>query len=238
MQRYFIEKIENGIVKFNDEQSHHLIKVMRMKPGDQITCVIEQKVYLCQIETINPLIVKVVEELEEKHELDVNVTLLYCLPKGDKLDLVIQKATELGVREIILVQSERCIAKIKQEDQQRKLMRFQTIAKEASEQSKRVIIPQINKVIKFKDINKYNFDHQFIAYENEDQLNFYESLLNLKKGDSIGILIGSEGGFSIEEVKYAQENGYRSISLGKRILRSETAVFYSLSAISFMAERK
>lgn len=238
MQRYFIEKIENGIVKFNDEQSHHLIKVMRMKPGDQITCVIEQKVYLCQIETINPLIVKVVEELEEKHELDLNVTLLYCLPKGDKLDLVIQKATELGVREIILVQSERCIAKIKQEDQQRKLMRFQTIAKEASEQSKRVIIPQINKVIKFKDINKYNFDHQFIAYENEDQLNFYESLLNLKKGDSIGILIGSEGGFSIEEVKYAQENGYRSISLGKRILRSETAVFYSLSAISFMAERK
>lgn len=237
MQRYFVDQINDGNVVLTKEQEHHILKVMRMKENEQITCVNKGKVFLCEIISINPLEVKVVKELNEDNELKNKVTLLYCLPKGDKLDLVLQKATELGVYEIILVQSERCVAKIKKEDEGRKLERFNKIVLEASEQSKRSMVPLVDKIISYKDISKYSFDHQFIAYENEKEDSFYSELLNVKPGESIGILIGSEGGFSIKEVDFAKENNYHSISLGKRILRSETAVFYALSAIGFYLER-
>ena len=237
MQRYFVEKIIDNEVIVSKDQEHHMVKVMRMRNGDNITCVSEGKVYLCEIVSTSPLLIKVKEELDENNELDVKVTLLYCLPKGDKLDLVLQKATELGVSEIILVQSERCIAKIKKEDEARKLQRFNQIVKEASEQSKRCKVPVVEKIINYKDIASFKFDHQFIAYENEKEETFYEKLQNVSKGQSIGILIGSEGGFSLKEVEFAKENNYHSISLGKRILRSETAVFYALSAIAFVTER-
>lgn len=237
MQRYFVENIVDNRVSLTKDQEHHIVKVMRMSKGDKITCVFASKVHLCEVISTNPLQVDVVEELDENNELDVNVTLLYCLPKGDKLDLVLQKATELGVKEIILVQSERCVAKIKKEDETRKLVRFNTIVKEASEQSKRNIVPEISKIIQYKDIAKYKFDHMFIAYENEKDETYYSKLEKVEKGQSLGILIGSEGGFSSKEVEYAISQGYTSISLGKRILRSETAVFYALSAISFVVER-
>lgn len=237
MQRYFVDQIIDGKVIFSKDQTHHILKVMRMREKEQITCAFQKKIYLCQIISVNPLEVIVEKELEENNELEIDVTLLYCLPKGDKLDLVIQKATELGVKEIILVQSERCIAKIKKEDEQKKLIRFNTIAKEASEQSKRSMVPTIDKIINFKDIANFKFDYQFIAYENDRQNTFFTSLSEIKKHQSIAILVGSEGGFSEKEVEYALKNSYQSVSLGKRILRSETAVFYALSVIGFMIER-
>lgn len=238
MQRYFVSNIENGSVEFDKNQTNHILNVMRMHVNERITCVFNREVYLCEITNCSPLEVKVVEKLDENNELCVDVTLLYCLPKGDKIDLVIQKACELGVKEIIIVQSERCIAKIKSEDKEKKLNRFRTIAKEAGEQSKRLIVPKIEQIINYKDICNQKFDQMFIAYENEKDETFFEKLLNVKKGQSIGILIGSEGGFSPKEVEYAKENGYNSISLGNRILRSETAVFYALSAISLVMEGK
>lgn len=237
MQRYFVNRIENNEVFFEKDQMHHILNVMRMHIDQNITCVYQNEVYLCKITSLSPLKVEIVEKLNENHELKNKVCLLYCLPKGDKLDLVIQKACELGVNEIILVQSERCIAKIKKEDEQKKLLRFNTIAKEACEQSKRSFLPEISKIINFKEIKNIHFDHLFIAYENETEKNFYQYLLDVKENESIGILIGAEGGFSEKEVEYAKENGYTSISLGKRILKSETACFYALSAISFMLER-
>lgn len=237
MQRYFVNQIDNNAVTLTNDQEHHILKVMRMRTKDRITCVFNGEIYLCEIKSSTPLKIEVIEKLEENNELDVNVTLLYCLPKGDKLELVLQKATELGVKEIILVQSERCVAKIKNEDRERKLKRFNSIVKEASEQSKRSFVPIINKIISFRDISKYQFNHSFIAYENEKGETYYSKLKNIHNKETIGILIGSEGGFSPNEVAYAKENGYISISLGKRILRSETAVFYALSAISFVLER-
>ena len=237
MQRYFVNQINNDRVILNKEQEHHILKVMRMKENEEITCVNEGRVFLCKITSTNPLEVEVTNQLEEDNELKNKVTLLYCLPKGDKLDLVLQKATELGVYEIVLVQSERCVAKIKKEDEERKLERFNKIVLEASEQSKRSVVPLVNKIISFKDISKYSFDHQFISYENEKEDSFYSELTKVNPGESIGILIGSEGGFSLKEVDFAKENNYHSISLGKRILRSETAVFYALSAIGFYLER-
>ena len=153
------------------------------------------------------------------------------------MDLVIQKATELGVSEIILVQSERCIAKITKENKEKKLIRFNKIALEASEQSKRTRVPLIDKVIDYKDISKFTFDHSFIAYEDEGEISFKEKIEQIKEGETIGIIIGSEGGFSRREVDYAIEKGYQSVSLGKRILRSETAVFYALASFGLILER-
>ena len=164
MQRYFVEKIIDNEVVISKDQEHHIVKVMRMRVGEQITCVNEGKVYLCEISSTLPLIIKVKEELLENNELDVKVTLLYCLPKGDKLDLVIQKATEIGVKNIVLVHSSRCVCKFKKEDFDKKITRFKKIATEASEQSHRLVIPEIKDIIDYKEINKYHFDYSYIAY--------------------------------------------------------------------------
>lgn len=238
MQRYFVRQIENDIVIFDKDQIHHIVNVMRMRIGDKFTVVYEKQAFLAGISSTNPLKVEILENLNEEHELKNHITLLYCIPKGEKLDLVIQKATELGVSEIILVQSERCIAKITKENKEKKLVRFNKIALEASEQSKRTNVPVIEKVIDFKDIGKYNFDHSFIAYEDEGEISFKQKIENIKEGETIGVIIGSEGGFSRREVDYAISKGYESISLGKRILRSETAVFYALSSFALILEQK
>lgn len=237
MQRYFIDK-EKDHIELNQEQIHHIIKVMRMNIHDKIEIVFKEKGYIYQISSLQPFEIDFVEELSDNPELNVDLTLLYCLPKGDKLDLVIQKATEIGVKEIILVQSSRCISKFSMTDFLRKKDRFDKIAIEASEQSHRFIVPKINQLISFKDINKLKFDYAYIAYEKEGSGSFLDDIKNIKKDDKVGILIGCEGGFSSSEVEYAVANGYKSISLGKRILRSETACFYALSVLSYLLEDK
>ena len=235
MQRYFINKEFNQIV-FNNEQIHHILKVMRMKENDLLEAVLSNKCYLVKITSVDPFSYETIEEIKTNPELSIDLTLLYCLPKGDKLDLVIQKATEIGVKRIILVQSSRCVCRFKKEDYQRKLERFNKIALEASEQSHRLIVPEINEIIDFKDIKNYHFDHSFIAYENENNNDFKNSLKHVKQNQSVAVIIGSEGGFSLEEVQYAENCGYQSLSLGKRILRSETACIYALSVLSFLLE--
>ena len=237
MQRYFVNEIRNDEVIFEKDQMHHIVNVMRMRPNDKITVVYNYEAYLASVVSTNPLRVEVIENLHEDHELKNHITLLYCIPKGEKLDLVIQKATELGVSEIILVQSERCIAKITKENKEKKLLRFNKIALEASEQSKRTKVPEISKVIDYKEISKYKFDYAYIAYEDEGEISFKDKIEQIKEGETIGIIIGSEGGFSQREVDYAKEVGYTSISLGKRILRSETAVFYALTCFSILLEK-
>lgn len=234
MQRYFIDKKFDKI-EFTNEQISHISKVMRMNTNDSIEVIFNNRCYICNITSFNPFKTEIVSEIKNSPELNINLTLLYCLPKGDKLDLVIQKATEIGVSEIILVQSSRCVTKYKKEDFKKKLDRFNKIALEASEQSHRFKIPIIKDIIDYKEIKNYTFDHSFIAYENEQNISL-KSINNLKSKQSIGIIIGSEGGFSIQEVEYAQKNGYKSISLGKRILRSETACIYALSILSFLTE--
>lgn len=236
MQRYFVNEIKDNKLVLDKDQVHHIVNVMRMRVGDKVSAVCDKEVYLCEVTSSSPLVVEIKENLHENHELDNEVVLLYCLPKGEKLELVIQKATEIGVSEIILVQSERCVAKITKENKDKKLVRFNKIAQEASEQSKRNIVPTINKVIDYKDIKNYKFDHMYIAYENENQNFFKDELTKVKKNESVAILVGSEGGFSEKEVEYASNLGYQSVSLGKRILRSETAAIFALSCISFMLE--
>ena len=233
MQRYFIES--NDFILSND-QLHHIKNVMRMKEGDHFIIINDSIAYDCEITSLSPFYYLRTRLDIPSPELNVDITLLYCLPKGDKLDLVIQKATEIGVNKIVLVQSSRCVSKFKKEDFDKKRNRFKKIAVEASEQSHRLKVPEIYDIIDYKDIKKYHFDQAYIAYENEETIRFDEDFKNIKTGNSIGVLIGSEGGFSIEEVEYAKECGYKSISLGKRILRSETACIYALSVLANYVE--
>ncbi|MCH5180472.1 MAG: 16S rRNA (uracil(1498)-N(3))-methyltransferase [Erysipelotrichales bacterium] len=238
MQRYFVNGDINNI-SFSEGDIFHIQKVMRFKENDLIEVVILEKVYLATIKKVNPLEVDIIKELEENRELDNDITLLYCLPKGDKLDLVIQKATELGVRRIVGVISSRTIVKVDEKDKKKKLERFNKIIKEAGEQSKRSKLPEFVDIIDYKSIKQYKSLHNFIAYEGEalNDNTLFDDLSNIKTRESITILVGAEGGFAPSEVDYANELGYKNVSLGKLILRSETAAIYFLSVLSFMLSR-
>ncbi|MBR1581646.1 MAG: 16S rRNA (uracil(1498)-N(3))-methyltransferase [Bacilli bacterium] len=233
MQRYFVSCNNDNITVSNDD-IFHITKVMRMKIGDEFEVNNDGDVYLCKVSGLNPFNFEIIKKYDEDHELRVYTRLLYCIPKGEKIDLVIQKATELGVNEIVLVNSSRCIAKITNENKSKKLERFNKIAKEASEQCKRTKLPIIENVIDYKDIVKFKSDMNLIAYENAtSSLKDLRNKLDKFDGKSISILIGAEGGFSKEEVEYASNNDFEIITLGKRILRSETSVFYALSILGY-----
>lgn len=237
MQRYFAIKNSENII-LSEDDIFHISKVMRNRPGDKIEIVDNSgKLNICEITNVNPFEFKIINSINEDHENNSRITLFYCLPKGEKLDLVIQKAVELGVYEVVLVNSNRCVRKYN-DDFSRKLVRFQSIIKEASEQCKRTRLMILDKVIDIKDLGNYKADLNYIAYEksNSSLNDLKEELLN-SKNKSINIIIGSEGGFDPEEVTLCEKNGYKVISLGKRILRSETSCFYILSLLSFFTEQ-
>ena len=235
MQRYFVD-LETGLLSQDD--IFHITKVMRFKVGDTFELVAKNAVFVMKIEEINPLRYVEVSSRPLKED-DYKITLLYCLPKGDKLELVIQKATELGVNEIIGLISSRTIVRLDNKDRAKKLIRYKKILKEASEQCHRDTVPCFDGIYDYKELNKFKFDYMFIADEDEsgNTSSFYNQILEIKKGSSIAILVGAEGGFSREEVDFACSLGYKKVSLGKRILRSETAAIASLSILSFILER-
>jgi len=238
MQRYFAS-IREGNVLLSDEDVFHISHVMRMSLNDPLEVVDQGVVYACQISRLKPLTVKVVKALDVNRELPCKVTLLYALAKGEKTDWVVQKATELGVSSIVGLISERTIVRPSPEDHEKKIARYNKIIKEAGEQSLRNVLPVFEGIIPFKSINQYHYDRMAIAYEGEAMTSHtIEAWMHgLAKGGSIGIIIGAEGGFSLDEVKYANQAGYQSVSLGKRILRSETAALYALSIIGSTLER-
>ncbi len=233
MQRYFLKK-ENNYLLTNDD-IFHILKVMRMKLFDNFEIVNNEGVFLVKITSITPFLYEIVKKIDENNEINGYIRLLYCIPKGEKLDLVIQKSVELGVNEVVLINSSRSIAKIDNKNKEKKLERFSKIIKEASEQSKRDKLMKLDEVIDYKDIDKFKADLSFIAFENEsknDEIKIL-SYLDKIKGKCVNILIGPEGGFSKEEVEYAKENDFILTSLGKRILRSETACFSLVSLLSY-----
>ena len=237
MQRYF-GNIQDGFAYLSEDDQFHVVKVMRGKVNDQIEVVSDEKLFLCDIISLKPLKIRVGKEISTNVELTNDVVLIVSLLKGEKMDLVIQKATELGVEEIVLLKAERSIAKINKVDEEVKLNRYRRIAKEAAEQCKRIRIPLIYQVIDFNQLDKINADVKMIAYEGMagTSANFKNKINKIKKGERLAVMIGPEGGFSSKEVEIASENGYRKISLGRRILRAETACFYALSVIAYTLE--
>lgn len=240
MQRYFIDELNNNdSVQFKKEDEHHILNVLRMKINDEVEVVYDKKVYLCKLASLKPLIGIIKKEIIDDSELKNDITLYYCLVKGEKLDLVIQKAVELGVSHIVLLNSKRTIVSFK--DVEKKLSRFQQIIKGAAEQSHRLMIPTIDGVYDLSKLNKsYLKTHNFVAYEQNKgaQDATYKFFNDIKTGENISLLIGPEGGFDEKEVEYANQLGFKNISLGSRILRSETAAIACLAQLSFVLESK
>lgn len=237
MQRYFATRNKNQII-LGDGDVHHLLHVMRARKDDEIEAVIEGKLYSGIIKSLNPLNIEINYEIPLDSELPCSVTLFFALAKGDKIEFVIQKATELGVSRIVLVKTERCVTKFSGEDFRRKLERFNKISKEASEQSHRLVIPEIVGVIDIKNIpSDLLANHNLLAYEKEaGQTSSFLEQVNDKT--SYSIMIGPEGGFSNEEVNLlTSKYHFELVSLGKRILRTETAAVYALSVIGCLLER-
>ena len=237
MQRYFASIDNQYFVHLSKEDEHHLCHVMRIKKGDEIEVVHQQKLFLCRIDSFNPLTISVIHEIANDVEIKEEITLLFALTKGDKTDLVLQKATELGVKRIALIETERTVVKYDNKDIDKKLERFKKIMKEASEQSHRLIIPELLGIYNLKNLPKELLsDINYVAYE-KDASDISGAFQGLKKGKSISILIGPEGGFSIQEIDALTNQGFIRTSLGKRILRAETAAIYALSVIGYLLEK-
>ena len=237
MQRYFVSK-ENEKFVLNSNDFHHIKDVMRIKSNGNIICICDNHSYLCSIEYDNSSYdIKIIEEITKDVELTKDVILYQALIKNDKFDLVIQKATELGVTDIVPTAFSRSVVKVEKEKQESKINRYNKIVKEACEQSHRQILPVIHPYI---DVKKIKLDEDtlgLIAYENNGNYHsFYEALKDINNYRKIAIVIGPEGGFSDDEVSYLKNEGFKSISLGKRILRSETASMYALSVIGYYLE--
>lgn len=224
MQQFFSEYILNigDEVSLEKEIVYQLKKVLRANDGYKFRLVDKNhEIYLCELNNDKA---KVIEYLNEHNELDANITAIISLVKNDKLDFMIQKLTELGVKRIVPYIANRSV--VKPGKGTNKLDRLKKIAKEASEQSHRNMIPEITEYITFKDLDKYMSDVNIVAYEKETT-----SLSTLTNIKSISFIIGPEGGFEIQEINSIIEKGFASVSLGKRILRAETAAIYIASLI-------
>lgn len=236
MQRYFVTKIENDqTVIFSQSDSYHMRKVMRMNVGESVEVVIDSVVYICEIISIEDLVTaKIVKTTSENNELDISVYLVQSLVKEQKMDYILQKATELGVSGIYPYQSERSVVKVSGKEQ-KKMDRWQSITKEASEQSKRNQIPSVFPVLSLKELASLEgFDHKFICTVNEKEKSLKKVLPNVKKSDKMIIVVGPEGGFSQYEETILMESGFIPISLGKSVLRTETAGLFFLSCVRYL----
>lgn len=239
MQRYFGRKLHDDII-LEDDDIYHLTKVMRARKGENIEVVADETTFLCEVVSLKPVRIIAKKVIKEDNELPNYVILAACLLKGDKMDFVLQKATELGVSEIILLTSERTIIKIKNQQKDLKLGRYQKILKEAAEQSKRSKIPLINRIISFDRINEIEANVKLIAFEGTKNslAAFDKKISGIKPNKKIAVIIGPEGGFSLGEVEFAKNHGFTPIGLGSRILRAETASIYALSVIANKLEEK
>ena len=237
MQRYFAKRINENIT-LGDGDIHHLLHVMRAKKGDEIEAVVDEKLYNLVIESVNPFQIKINYEIPVDSELPAEVTLFFALAKGDKIDFVVQKATELGASKIVLMKTSRCVVKFDEDNVSKKLERYRKIAKEASEQSHRNKIPEIVGVVDINNIpDNLLADVNLLAYEKEagKTTSGFECIRDKK---SVSVFIGPEGGFSEEEINsLIKKPNFSLVSLGKRILRTETAAVYALSVIGFLLEK-
>jgi len=235
MQRYFVNIKNNNIFIITNDDYHHIANVMRMNINDKIEVFYDNKLYLCKIDQLNigNVIVSIVKELEENSELSINITIAQALVKEEKLDYILQKGTELGIARFIPVTMDRCIIKIDNNKIDKKLSRWMKICKEASEQSKRLVIPSIDYPTSLKKLIKLEFDYKILCSVNEKENNIKRVLHDIKESDTILVVIGPEGGITDAEERLLTDNGFISVSLGSRVLRTETASLFIASIINY-----
>lgn len=234
MPRFFVGALSETVV-ITGEDARHISKSLRMAAGEALTlCDGEGQEAQGVIVSLSPnaVSVRLGEAAACAAEPQTRVSLYLAMPKGDKLELVVQKAVELGAAEMVLLLSSRCISRPKGDDIAKKLQRLQKIANEAAKQCGRGILPSVRGMLSFSQAIKemQQFDSCYVLYEG-----ICEPLRAQlpERGTSLALLTGSEGGFSLEEIAQASESGIRAASLGKRILRCETAPIAALSAVMF-----
>lgn len=243
MFNFFIDKsdIIDGVINITGNDYNHIKNVLRMRVGDTFLVSNDGKADLCEIIEFSDSEVKakIIDENYLNSALPVKIYLFQGLPKSDKMELIIQKAVELGAEEIIPVEMNRCVVKIEEKKKKEKTNRWQAIAESAAKQSKRTLIPTVSAPIPYKLAleRAKKLDVILLPYENKDGAkSLKDALSTVKAGDSVGIFIGSEGGFDEKEVALAEEIGAKTVSLGKRILRTETAAILSVGAVMLYAE--
>ena len=246
MQRFFVEphQIDEAAHQIHivGTDVNHMSNVLRMKQGEEVWISDGgKKEYRCAIEAFSAdeVLLHIIYAQEPDYELSSRIYLFQGLPKADKMELIIQKAVELGAYEIIPVETKRCVVKLDGKKAAKKVERWQQIAESAAKQSKRMLIPKVHQVLSFKEALKYaeSMDIRLIPYElAKGMQETKEILAAIEQGQSIGIFIGPEGGFEEKEVEAAISEGAKPITLGKRILRTETAGLAILSVLMFQLE--
>lgn len=247
LQRYFVpeDNWQDDQLTITGDDAHHVIRVMRGNIGDKMICnhpsgyailgeiiAIEQQLVMVAIK----------EKLQETVELPVHITIAQGLPKGDKLEYVLQKGTELGAAQFIPFSADRSVVKWDEKKASKKMSRFAKIVKEASEQSHRNRVPEVTSVMTVDKLitETKEYDVKIFAYEEEAKTDHFVSFASvvskLKTKQQIVVCIGPEGGFSDHEVTILKENDFKSVRLGPRILRTETAPLYVLASISYQLE--
>jgi 16S rRNA (uracil1498-N3)-methyltransferase len=250
MPRFFVTKdqINDGAVTIFGDDAYHISRSLRMAAGEQITvCDMQKKEYTCVLEefSLDKVVARVISERESDTEPPFSATVFQALPKGDKLDSVIQKSVECGASHIVTFNSERCIAK-ESGAEEKKLVRRNRIALEAAKQSGRGIIPSVSPTVSFKEAiaSASRADIALFCYEGDGTLSLKsflcEKRAELSRGGisdpTVSIVIGSEGGFSLYEVEQARVAGLVPIGLGRRILRTETASSFVLGCLVYEFE--
>lgn len=233
VQRYFGNQLNNNKFRLNNDDIYHITRVMRMKENDMIEVVYKKEVYSCVLRFNNGDVeIKVKEKLENTNNDNSEIVLIVPLLKEAKMDLVLQKSTELGVSKIIPVKMERSIVKIDEERQLKKIERWTKICKEASEQSMRVTIPVITEVKELKDL--VELDGVKLVCSTVEKANTIKLFLQSNKSyDKINVVIGPEGGLSLKEEEYLKSIGFTPVSLGNRIMRVETVPLFILSVLNY-----
>ncbi len=232
MPRFFVNEKPDEMYIITGEDAIHIGRSLRMKPGEEITLCFEGNDYFGVVDKItdNEVFVEIRYNAPSKSEPDVFLTLFQAIPKGDKMEMIIQKAVELGASRIVPVLTDRCVSRPDEKSFAKKLSRYHKISESASKQSGRGIIPEITGILNVKQAAEElsKCDIALVCYE-KGGISLNDA--GLEKGKSVGVFIGSEGGFEEKEVQICLEQGAKAVGLGNRILRCETAPLAAISII-------
>ena len=242
MPRFFCDAIAGGKAVITGEDAAHIARSLRMQPGERLTLSDGQGTdFDCVLDLVTPqeVFLTVLESYPCRTEPSVYVRLYMAMPKAEKLELIVQKAVELGVHEVIPVATRRAVVKLDRKKEESKLKRWNAIAESAAKQSGRMMIPQVHGVLTMKEAFAYakGFDVNLIPYELAEGMKETKAILEqVKPGMRVGIFIGPEGGFEEQEIGQARNAGAVPVTLGRRILRTETAGITTLSILMYHLE--
>lgn len=249
MPKFFVEnnQIDNNIIEVIGEDVNHIKNVLRAKKGDEIEIcnLLTQETFLCNIYHIykEKIMCQILNKIKRNSEPNIKVTIYQGLPKSDKMEHIIQKSVELGVYNIIPLEMNRCVVKFDEKDKLKKIQRWQKISEVAAKQSGRNMIPEICSIVNIKNVCNLcsEYDIVLVAYENETKNNLKNEILKLKnvlkEELRIAVVIGPEGGIEESEVELLNNSGAKIVTLGKRILRTETVALNILSIIMYELEK-